>query len=270
MESSSKTQWQVGLFLVFGLAVAMISIFMIGGDSMFFGGNSRLHARFAEVQGLAEGSVVSLSGINVGNIEKIEFLPEANEIDVTLKIGDKFMPRFTADAKVEIRTQGALGDKYLFVIPGDPKKPALKDGDRVEVAQASDLFGIFAERGKETEKIFDIINELYKTTRTVNADGRLEKIMANMASASAALKDASAGAQRFSAGLADTNTGKIKQSLDRVDSILSKIDRGEGTLGALINDPTLHERLKAIVGGSSRPLHVKSMLRTSIEKAESK
>ena len=270
MESNAKTQLQVGIFYLVGVLVAMVSIFMVGGDSMFFQNNSRLKARFESVQGLAEGSVVSLSGINIGNIEAIDFIPETNEIEITMKVATRHLTRVTEDAKVEIRTQGALGDKYIFVIPGDPKKPSLKDGSRLEVAKATDLLGIFAERGKETEKIFDIINELYKTTKTINSENRLEKIMANMASASTNLKVASDGAQKFAAGLGDTNTVKLKTSVERIDSILAKIDRGEGSLGALINDPTLHERLKTLLGGSNRPQHIKSMLRTSIEKADSK
>jgi phospholipid/cholesterol/gamma-HCH transport system substrate-binding protein len=49
---------------------------------------------------------------------------------------------------------------------------------------------------------------------------------------------------------------------------MGKLDRGEGTLGALINDPSVHNQLKAMLGGSPRKNHVKSLLRTSIEKEE--
>ncbi|MNY55717.1 hypothetical protein D3C86_1917210 [compost metagenome] len=66
----------------------------------------------------------------------------------------------------------------------------------------------------------------------------------------------------------DKGSEKLRDSIQRLDSILSKIDRGEGTLGALINDPTLHNQLRSMLGGSPRKNHMKSLIRTSIEQAE--
>lgn len=268
--SSNKVQLQVGAFLLLGLAAVLVSIFMIGGDRTVLTGKIHLHAKFDSTQGLAEGSVVSLSGITVGNIEKIEFNPDTNKIEVTMGVDKNFHTRLKEGAKVEIRTQGALGDKFIYILPGDPKNGIIADGATLEIAPATDFLGIVSERGKETEKIFGIIDELYRTTKTINADGRLNRIMDNMAAATGNLKEASADAQKLAAGLSGSNPGQIKNTMNRLDSILAKIDKGEGTLGALINDPTLHERLKTMLGGSSRPQHIKSMLRTSIEKADSK
>jgi phospholipid/cholesterol/gamma-HCH transport system substrate-binding protein len=51
----------------------------------------------------------------------------------------------------------------------------------------------------------------------------------------------------------------------RLNSILQKIDRGDGTLGLLVNDPTLYEDLKLLLGGAQRSLLVRSLLRLSAE-----
>ena len=55
----------------------------------------------------------------------------------------------------------------------------------------------------------------------------------------------------------------------KLDKILSKIDRGEGTLGALVNDPTLHESLKSALGVNQRRKTMKTIIRSSIEKSSS-
>jgi phospholipid/cholesterol/gamma-HCH transport system substrate-binding protein len=47
----------------------------------------------------------------------------------------------------------------------------------------------------------------------------------------------------------------------RLNSILAKVDRGEGTLGLLLNDPTLYEELKLLVGGANRSTVVRSLIR---------
>jgi phospholipid/cholesterol/gamma-HCH transport system substrate-binding protein len=46
----------------------------------------------------------------------------------------------------------------------------------------------------------------------------------------------------------------------RLNSILGKIDRGEGTLGLLLNDPTLYEELKLLVGGAGRSTVVRTLI----------
>ena len=47
----------------------------------------------------------------------------------------------------------------------------------------------------------------------------------------------------------------VREALEagaRLNSILGKVDRGEGTLGLLLNDPTLYEEVKILVGGARR------------------
>ena len=73
MESNAKVQLKVGIFLAVGLVLLLGSIFLLGADKAFFRSYTTVHAHFEQVQGLAEGSVVSFSGITVGNIQKSKF-----------------------------------------------------------------------------------------------------------------------------------------------------------------------------------------------------
>lgn len=54
----------------------------------------------------------------------------------------------------------------------------------------------------------------------------------------------------------------------RLNSILGKVDRGEGSLGLLLNDPTLYEDLKILVGGAQRSSVVRSLIRMAVESGE--
>lgn len=47
----------------------------------------------------------------------------------------------------------------------------------------------------------------------------------------------------------------------RLNQILVKVDEGQGTLGLLVNDPTLYEDLKLLVGGAQRSLLVRSLIK---------
>lgn len=53
---------------------------------------------------------------------------------------------------------------------------------------------------------------------------------------------------------------QVMEAGARLNSILGKIDRGEGTLGLLVNDPTLYEELKQLVGGAGRSKVVRTLI----------
>lgn len=54
----------------------------------------------------------------------------------------------------------------------------------------------------------------------------------------------------------------------RLNSILAKVDRGEGTMGLLVNDPTLYEDLKNLVGGAKRSAVVRTLINLSTDADE--
>jgi phospholipid/cholesterol/gamma-HCH transport system substrate-binding protein len=63
-----------------------------------------------------------------------------------------------------------------------------------------------------------------------------------------------------------TEQDVVLEALDagaRLNSILAKLDTGEGTLGLLVNDPSLYEDLKRLVGGAQRSTVVRTLIRMS-------
>lgn len=58
---------------------------------------------------------------------------------------------------------------------------------------------------------------------------------------------------------------EVLEAGSRLNSILGKVDRGEGTLGLMLNDPTLYDDLKVLLGGAQRSSVVRSLIRMSVE-----
>jgi len=54
----------------------------------------------------------------------------------------------------------------------------------------------------------------------------------------------------------------------KLNDILGKMNEGEGTLGLLLNDPSLYEDLKRLVGGAQRSALVRTMVRLSTDEEE--
>ena len=53
----------------------------------------------------------------------------------------------------------------------------------------------------------------------------------------------------------------------RLNSILEKVDRGEGTLGLLVNDPSVYDELQQLLGGARRSVVLRTMVRMATDDA---
>lgn len=260
METTKGQNIKIGIFVLLGIIVTSISIFTLGSNSNIFSPKLKIYSEFEHVQGLSEGSVISLSGITVGNISQIKFNAETNKVLVEMSINKSFENQIKRGSSVEVRTQGALGDKYLYIIPGPVLNSHIENGDHIEVAKSNDFMSVLANRANESEKIFDILNETYNLLKSINKDNKVETILRNINETTSELKSSSHKVASM------INDSKLNSSIDKLDQILGKIDRGEGTLGALINDVTIHSQVKKLLGGYERQNHIKKVLRTSIEK----
>ncbi|MCC2679260.1 MAG: transporter substrate binding protein [Pseudobdellovibrio sp.] len=229
------TQLKVGAFIISGIAVLFTTIFMLGSNKSYFSNVIEVHGYFDSVQGLNKGAVVSLAGVKVGNLDETNFDETKNLVKVTLTIEEDFKTKIKKDSHMEIRTQGALGDKYIYITPGVGTE-TVKHGDELQTDYGNDILSVLSKRGNESEKLFDILNDIKKITAALAQDNHLPNITANM-------DKTSANMARVSEQLNKTmQSGSLDRSVTKLEKIIDKVDKGEGTLGALINDRSLHDR----------------------------
>ena len=251
-------QIKVGIFIVSGLAVLLTTIFMLGSNKSMFQDAFLVHSYFDSVQGLNTGAVVSLAGVKVGNIDDISFDESRNLVKITFQIEEDFLGKVKKDSRVEIRTQGALGDKYLYITPGVSPE-LIHHGDEMASDYGNDILSVLSKRGNEGERLFDILNDLKKITGALVENNKLPAITNN-------LDKSSANLVRITEQLNKTvQSGSIDRSMVKLEKILDKVDKGEGTLGALINDRSIHERIKNLLGAGQKNQQVKNILKSSVE-----
>ena len=253
------TQTKVGAFLAIGLFVLLGSIFMLGSNKSYFQDVFKIRAYFDSVQGLNKGSVVSLSGVKVGNVEAINFDGVKNLVEVVIRIDSEFKNKIRKDSRLELRTQGALGDKFLFISPGTNISEFLQNNDEVSADYGNDILSIINKRGSEGEKVFDVINEVHQLLKSINAQNKVPQLISRLDTAAGNLSEVS---QRLNTTL---KNGNLDRSMTKLEKIVDKVDRGEGTLGALINDRSIHERIKSILGAGQKNQQVKQILKSSFE-----
>lgn len=251
-------QIKVGVFVAIGLIVLITSIFILGASQSMFSKVIDVKTYFDSVQGLNVGGVVSFSGLKIGNVEKISFNDSKNLIEVILRIDHSFQNKIKTDSLVDIRTQGALGDKYVYITPGK-EGTIIKDGDSLKSEYGNDLISVFSKRGSESEKIFDILDDLKKITGTLAAQNKLPSVINKLDTAADHLSSVGASLDKT------MKSGNLDRSLQKLDHVMTKIDSGQGSLGALINDRSIHDRLKNILGAGQKDQQIKQILKSSVE-----
>ncbi len=253
------TQMKVGAFLILGLAILMGSIFMLGSNKSMFQDVVEIHSFFDSVQGVNVGAIVSLSGLKVGNIDRIIFDENKNMVEVVSRIDGDFKTKIKKDSRIEIRTQGALGDKFLYITPGTTSALPINHGDEIKADYGNDILSIISKRGSEGEKIFDAISDFQKLMQSLTANNKIPALISKLDTAAGHLSEVSSNLNTT------LKKGSFDRSMAKLEKIVDKVDRGEGTLGALINDRSIHERIKNILGAGQKNQQVKQILKSSIE-----
>ncbi len=262
-----------GAIIFFSLAALMISIIWLAEKRIFFAPDYIVYVKFDDVVGLGDHSQVYMRGYRVGRTKDVEFLTDG--VRVRVDINKKFgIPK---DSRWEIHTLNFLGEKAITIQPGasatllQPREEV--PGSNKDMVMAAQ--GILEEIRKKIaggdwdvrlRTLGDSLDKLHalleKGERKIGQFdvAALNRQIAAMGELTAELK--SAGAD-FRKELAETGRGSRDSlaGVDRaaeqasalaakLDDIAGKIDRGEGSLGALVNDGTvvsdLQETLKEL------------------------
>ncbi|MFP5387639.1 MAG: hypothetical protein ACLGHN_16305, partial [Bacteriovoracia bacterium] len=83
--------------------------------------------------------------------------------------------------------------------------------------------------------------------------------------AGANLEKVSSELREAQVGMMVKNVNKASASMDR---ILKRIEQGPGTAHSLIYEDTVHDDLRALLGGAQRNKVIKYFIRESIKKSE--
>lgn len=256
-----STEIKVGIFVLVGVILFCTSIILLGGDRLFLTKTYNLRIHLPQVQGLNKGSVVSLSGVPVGNVERIRFIDNSSEVELVVSIEQAVQARITEGSLATVKTQGALGDKYVYVKPGPVDAKPLPDDGVLETDKSPDFLDIIASKGAEMGEVVEVIKEINIMFKNINRENRSAHLMTNLVNSTDKLN-------RFLGEAQDTFKYLRNDTLVPLASVMQKIDRGQGTLGALINDPSLHNRVSNMLGQSPRNKFLKPLIRDTIEKNE--
>lgn len=271
----STPEFKVGALVVIvsGL-IGMMSLKVNEGPGLF-SRTTRYWFELEDAGGLVVGSAVKSSGIKVGTIENIKLVDDKARIYI--QIGNDIIMH--TSGYVELRSDGILGDRHVELVAGKNQDPKLEDGMQIltahergslntlmkEVGKISESIGYLTDtlnkatgpEGDNTTKLGRIIDNVEKLTANISEitgdnKAKIGDIVDNVNSITSQLKKfiGKDGSGDFEAGWqkAVDSLSRIDTSLRNIEEITSKINRGEGTIGRLVNDEETVEKINEAIG----------------------
>jgi phospholipid/cholesterol/gamma-HCH transport system substrate-binding protein len=258
-------------------ALVLVSVLLFIGGTMWLGGKRfstrpTVAVQFADAGTLKRGSPVRVSGVQLGSVDEIEF-QGYGKVLVHLHLDEAAAPR--RDAAAELASIGLVGDAVINFVPGTAPEPLPEDAVIVGTVksgfmdigtrlgdQASSVLGGFNEiRFKEVSedlqrslRAFERLASVYSNTVT-GPIAQLTTTMQGLRTVSARIDSVLVAAQLDRATrTADSlmvNLGRLSVSAQstasQLDSVLARVNRGEGSLGRFVADTALYQNTQRLV-----------------------
>jgi phospholipid/cholesterol/gamma-HCH transport system substrate-binding protein len=260
-----KQEVGVGAFVLIGVAVFLVGMFWLTGQSLRTSGMS-IDVMFESVAGLKQGDPVLVSGVKKGRVARVA-LERVRSVRVTLEISKDVRPHI--DASAVVAAMDLFGAKFVDYSPGTPEKEVLPAGRVLTGTNAPDIADVaqgMAQRANElmenaasivSDRLGeDIHNTLIVTQRAMNTlanapEGPFVKQTTHTLQATERLmarvdsmlgSGTGASIDSVSRNLARL-TDRLTNATAELDTLLSRVNRGEGTLGKIASDTTMYHDL---------------------------
>ncbi|WP_298626838.1 outer membrane lipid asymmetry maintenance protein MlaD [uncultured Legionella sp.] len=130
----------VGIFMLLGLVALLVMVMKVSGFSNYSSRKGyEITADFTDIGGLKVRAPVTVAGVRIGEVSKIELQPGELNARVTMMLrSDKKIPY--EDSSARILTEGLLGSNYISIVPGfddeeSTSHPYLRQGDVIAKTQ---------------------------------------------------------------------------------------------------------------------------------------
>jgi phospholipid/cholesterol/gamma-HCH transport system substrate-binding protein len=269
---------KAALFVLLGIFLFLIGFNFLNGTSLFKSENT-LYAVYDQVEGLQSGTKVTVNGLTIGKVSSINFLPRTDKILVSFTVRNDL--QFSKNSVAELYEAGLIGGKSIAIIPVYDQETFLASGDtlrsRIKPGLTDVVGSEIAPLQKKLDTVLSDADTLIGALNTIlddQAQSGLNEAFANLSTTVTNLNTISSDLSNILSSqgkninttlenLAETsdNLNQITDSLSRanlkgmitkfestatnLNLVLSSINRGEGSLGKLIQDDALYNNLEA-------------------------
>ena len=277
---------RVGLFVGGTLAVLAVFIMMLGDVSYLFKkAGYTISVEVPTAAGLDVKAVVKMAGVKIGFVRDIQLSGVRARVILDIDNG----VRIPVDSTAAFSTLGLLGEKYVEVSPGESSEycgdnASLQGTRQAGIEQISDMLSsLGGELKAVTDSLRDVLNDenRLKIKQTLEsaagAAAELEALLAGnrdefeklVRGANLTVTNAGRTVDEISADLKkslaivkatiEENRDPLKADLEKIgeaaaklQEILEKVRKGEGTAGKLISDESLYQDASAVLSAAKK------------------
>ncbi|HEY7287336.1 MAG TPA: MlaD family protein, partial [Vicinamibacterales bacterium] len=111
--SLAWSELKIGVLTIAAVIITAVLIFSLTGSKGFSWQRYTLKARFPNVAGLASGSPVRVSGVEIGTVKGVEFAGE--QVDVIFEVRTTMRPRITDKSQAVLGSVSLLGESAVDI-----------------------------------------------------------------------------------------------------------------------------------------------------------
>jgi len=168
---------RLGLFIIGGLALCVLALFIIGKQKNMFDPVFGITSDFYNVSGLQVGNNVRFSGITVGTVDNISIIDDST-VRVDMLVKKSVQPFIKKDSKVAIGSEGIIGDRLVIITQGGEKSPTAKDGQYLASKEPVETDAIIASLQQTSVSAAIVTTQLAEIMVKINhGNGTLSRLI---------------------------------------------------------------------------------------------
>jgi len=270
-----KRELKVGLFVVAGLVLAAVAVFLIGDTRDLWQPKVGYSTAFSNVAGLKPGAPVRMGGVDIGAVTGLGHMRDAGDTRILVKLAivKSESLRIHVDTVATVANKGLLGDKMIELSVAPPQSAPL---DRNKLVPSEEPADVLASANRIVSASVQAIEDIEPLAKALG-DPRLASDIKGSAADLHAILDAIVRgdgtvhrlffdhrtADEVDQALASLNhlSGRVDATLANIEDVTTQVKQGPGIAHALLYDGALskdtagtlhevHEDLKAIREGN--------------------
>jgi len=252
---------RVGLFLMAGIFIMVIAIFFLQPGKHLAGGSIKVRSVFSTVSGLFEGAAVHMSGVQVGSVSNIRFLPSPNEIASNQSIIKQLATIRDKMNRLDVTTANGHDEYQKLERDYTSEQSKLKQVSvLMEISKSYEY--LLGANSIAMIKGSGIVGDKYVEISSSPPDSpRLTPSRDSSQVTAIEISGEEAPDMNRILANAQSTTGSVENLVNTLDS---EISHGHGTIGKLLKDPSVANNLNTTLKETSRATHYTGDLMLSV------
>ena len=226
---------KVGLIFIAAAAVFIWGFNFLKGTELL-SGKRVLYAVYEQVDGLEKANKVMVSGLKIGQVTNLDFIPGTSTILVELYIKSNI--EIPKDSEAKIYGTDLLGGKAVEILMGQSKEHVLS-GDTLNASVASSLRDQVSEQVeplkrkaialmRSVDSVMTVIQSIFNENTRYNLKNTIENIRSTLGN----LENASSNVD----SIISTEKTKINRVMNNLESITDNLESNNENITLIISN----------------------------------